>query len=322
MTKPLTPELLTLARYQEGIIGRSQAISAGISPAIVRRRLQAGDWQQFGPGVYATFTGKSTREAKLWIAVLRAGPGAVLSHETAAELHGFGPSSAKIHITIPENRRPPRGRPIPGTIIHRSRAIVTELLVPWRPPKTAVPETVLDLIDLAETFDDAYGWISRALGSRMTTSPILRDALTRRSRIRRRTLITEALDDADEGIDSPLERRYVYGVERAHGLPTATRQARRRIGSGNRYVDNLYEDFGVCVELDGAATHPDEGRWQDTDRDNANIAADDTRTFRFGWVATTEGRCRSAQQVADTLLRNGWTGAPHPCSAACPVGRA
>jgi hypothetical protein len=291
MTKPLTPELLTWARYQEGIIGRSQAISAGISPAIVRRRLQAGHWQRFGPGVYATFTGKSTREAKLWIAVLRAGPGAVLSHETAAELHGFGPPSAKIHITIPEKRRPPRGRPIPGTIIHRSRT------------------------------DDAYGWISRAIGDRMTTPEILRDALARRSRIRRRVLIAEALDDADEGIGSPLERRYVYGVERAHGLPKATCQARRRSGSGNRYVDNLYEEFGVCVELDGAAAHPDEGRWRDTDRDNANIATDDTRTFRFGWVATTEGRCRSAQQVADTLLRNGWTGTPHPCSPACPVGR-
>jgi hypothetical protein len=48
----------------------------------------------------------------------------------------------------------------------------------------------------------------------------------------------------------------VHGVERAHGLPPARRQARRRHGSGNRYLDNLYEEYGLCVELDGNAAHP------------------------------------------------------------------
>jgi hypothetical protein len=42
-------------------------------------------------------------------------------------------------------------------------------------------------------------------------------------------------------------------------------------GSGNRYLDNLYEPFGLCVELDGSVAHPDEGRWRDTRRDNANL---------------------------------------------------
>ena len=40
-------------------------------------------------GVYADFTGAPTREAQLWAALLRAGPGAVLSHWTAAERHGL-----------------------------------------------------------------------------------------------------------------------------------------------------------------------------------------------------------------------------------------
>ena len=64
---------------------------------------------------------------------------------------------------------------------------------------------------------------------------------------------------------------YVRDVERAHGLPLARRQARRRHGSGNRYLDNLYEEYGLCVELDGAAAHPAEGRWRDTHRDNTNL---------------------------------------------------
>jgi hypothetical protein len=253
--------------------------------------------------------------------VLKAGSGAVLSHETAAELHGFANPSAKIHITIPEKRRPARRRPIPGVILHRSRTVVADLPAPWILPRTTVEDTVLDLINAAQTFDDAYAWICRALGRQITAPVLLRKALARRTRIRWRTWITEALDDAAKGINSPLERRYVNGVERAHGLPKAKRQAKRRVGSGNIYLDNIYEGYGVCVELDGAATHPNEGRWKDTDRDNANLASYGTRTLRYGWVATTEKRCRTAQQVADTLRRNGWTGTLRPCGPSCPVTR-
>jgi hypothetical protein len=85
------------------------------------------------------------------------------------------------------------------------------------------------------------------------------------------------------------------------------------------YLDNLYEDYHLCVELDGAAAHPRKGRWQDTARDNANIAAGNTRTIRFGWVAVTEQCCPRAQLVVHSLRNNGWQGAPRPCRAACTV---
>src|ERR1700733_13068838 len=48
-----------------------------------------GPWQQLHFGVYATLTGKPPPDARLWAAVLRAGPQSILSHETAAELHGL-----------------------------------------------------------------------------------------------------------------------------------------------------------------------------------------------------------------------------------------
>lgn len=41
------------------------------------------------PGVYATFTGQVGRQARMWAALLYAGEGARLSHETAAELTGL-----------------------------------------------------------------------------------------------------------------------------------------------------------------------------------------------------------------------------------------
>jgi predicted transcriptional regulator of viral defense system len=318
MTRPLTPQAELLTHYQERIIRRRQLIDAGQSSSSVQRRLKSGEWRRVGEGVYATFTGKSTREAELWTAVLRAGPGAVLSHETAAELHGFAKHGLKIHVTVPAGRRPARRRPFRGVIIHRARVVrLDKPQAPWLLPRTSVEDTVLDLVDVAKTFDGAYSWICDALGEQKTALVHLREALTRRKRIRWRVWLTDALADCAEGINSALERRYARDVERAHRLPKAARQVKRRTGSGNIYLDNLYEDYDLCVELDGVATHPDKDRWKDTKRDNANIAAYNTRTLRFGWIQVTEERCVSAQMVASALRNNGWQGQIHPCGPRC-----
>jgi hypothetical protein len=246
----------------------------------------------------------------------------MLSHESAAEVHGLADAPSRpIHVTVPVKRRPAQRKQLRGIVIHRSDQSRPDLRPPWQPPRTTVEDTVLDLIATARTFDDAYGWISRALGRHRTATPLLREALARRSRIRWRAWITEALDDADEGINSPLERHYVHGVERAHGLPKARRQAERRRGSGNRYLDNLYEEYGVAVELDGAATHPAEGRWKDTHRDNASLV-EGANTLRYGWPDTTENRCYTAVQVGELLRNHGWSGQIRPCGPGCPAGRA
>ena len=123
------------------------------------------------------------------------------------------------------------------------------------------------------------------------------------------------LGHVHQGLEQP-EVVAVHGVERAHGLPTARRQARRRHGSRTRYLDNLYEEYGLCVELDGNAAHPAEGRWRDTRRDNANLAQG-ARTLRYGWPDVTEHRCRTAAEIAAILRSQGWTGTLRRCGPSC-----
>jgi hypothetical protein len=259
---------------QCGVISRQQAFEVGFTAKAIEWRLRSGAWQRLQPGIYATFTGELPREARLWAAILRAGPGAVLSYESAAEIHGLIDKPVRqIHISVPAERRPGQGTKIRGVTIHRARRLVPQWQPPWQLPRTTMEDTVLDLIAAARTFDDAYGWISRAVGRQLTSPQSLGKALAARSRMRWRTWITAALEDAADGAHSPLERHYVHGVERAHGLPRAQRQAKRRVGSGTRYLDNAYAKYGICVELDGIAAHPAENRWQDTHRDNANLKA-------------------------------------------------
>jgi hypothetical protein len=140
-----------------------------------------------------------------------------------------------------------------------------------------------------------------------------------RSRLRWRSDLAGVLADAGAGILSVLERRYVYGVERAHGLPRADRQSRSRVGCRTRYLDNLYPQFGVAVEVDGRAAHPAESRWRDIHRDNASATAG-IITLRYGWADVTGRACRVAAETAMVLQRRGWHGRPRPCGAGCLAG--
>jgi len=308
---------------QRGIADRFQAQQAGYSRRAMAYRLKSAKWRRVQRGVYATFTGPVHREARLWAALRRAGPGAMLSHETAAEVHGLtGKPSAKIHITVPADRHPARHKPIRGVVIHRSSQSRPMRLPEWKLPRTRIEDTVLDLVATSRTFDEAYSWISRALSEKLVTVDLLREALGTRSRIRWRVWLTEALADAEEGAYFPLERRYARDVERAHGLPTAQRQARRTIAGRTHYKDNWYPEFRVCVELDGPTYHQNEQVRQDKRRDNLNLAVDAAQTYRFGPVEVTERACESAAMVAATLRRRGWQGQPHPCRRpGCTVGR-
>jgi very-short-patch-repair endonuclease len=130
-----------------------------------------------------------------------------------------------------------------------------------------------------------------------------------RRKMRWRRELSMALADAGDGILSVLEYRYVRRVERPHGLPAARRQARIRQRTGNRYLDNLYEQYGACVELDGTAAHPADEQWRDKRRDNAN-AVQGIITLRFGLPDLGDRRCETAGDVATLLQRNGWPGSP------------
>jgi hypothetical protein len=132
--------------------------------------------------VYSIYNSKSTREGNLWIAVRRAGAGAVLSHETAAEVHGFADPARpvrQIHISVPAGQSVDRHGKLRGVTIHRRRILRPDPQPEWRLPRTTVVDTVLDLVETARTFDDAYGWICRAL--RITHVSNLHRALERES---------------------------------------------------------------------------------------------------------------------------------------------
>jgi hypothetical protein len=317
MIEELPPELHALCEEQGGVISRNQILEAGLTKDIIYTRLRRGSWRQLYPGVYAAFSGKPDRLAVLWAAILDAGEGAMLSHQTAAELWGLADEpSSLIHVTIPDNRRVTKK---PGTTFHLSSR-ASQTVHPSRlPPITRLEETVIDLCNTTRDLDTAVGWLTRAIGRRLTTQDRLRAALEARNRVRWRSLLAELLSPDLAGLHSVLEYRYVRDVERPHRFPAATRQARSRQSGRNLYRDTLYESYKTAVELDGRVAHPGDSRWADIHRDNA-AATDGISTLRYGWLEVTTAPCEVAAEIAAVLAQRGYSLA-RPCSAACPVGR-
>ncbi len=205
---------------------------------------------------------------------------------------------------------------VPPLIVHRSAWITQARHPVLLPPRTRIEETVADLTQCAATLDEAFGWISQACGSRLCTASMIRGALERRKKLRYRAELLGALGDVADGVLSPLEYRYVHGVESPHGLPAARRQVMVTLAGQRRYLDNLYQDYRLVVELDGAAAHPVDERWRDIRRDNS-LQVLRLRTLRYGWSDVTGRRCAVAAQVADILAQNGWPGPVRRCSPGC-----
>jgi very-short-patch-repair endonuclease len=129
------------------------------------------------------------------------------------------------------------------------------------------------------------------------------------------------LGDARQGVRSWLERQYVRGVERPHGLPRASRQWRIRTATASRYLDNLYEEYKVCVELDGTAAHSGAQQLLDKRRDRKNTVERKILTLRFGYpdVRTPRDQCETAAEVA-TVLRDRGPRVGMACDRpGCPV---
>lgn len=319
MESKLPSTLRNLAEHQCGVVSRSQALRAGLSRDMIKFRVRSGWWRPVHRGVYLTFTGAPGRSAQLWAALLAAGPGAILSHETAAELQRLCDQPAEtIHVTVPWQRRIAA---VGGVSLHRSRRAAQIPLAGGNPPLTAVEETVLDLTQTTATFDDVCGWVMRAIARELTDAVGLRAAMELRTKLRWRADLRELISAAADGNHSVLEYRYERDVERAHSLPEPVRQAPFAGPNGRRgRRDRLYKNYGVIVELDGRLAHAAEDQWRDKARDNA-AAVTGQQTLRYGWAQVTRHACATAGEVAQVLQVHGWDGSPRPCSPGCPVQR-
>jgi hypothetical protein len=87
-------------------------------------------------------------------------------------------------------------------------------------------------------------------------------------------------------------------------------------GVTRQYIDVLYPDHGVVVELDGILAHSADGTSRDMRRDNANTLSG-YQTLRYGWTPVAYHACATAFEVFSLLRRNGSAAPFRPCGMTC-----
>ncbi|WP_081861759.1 hypothetical protein, partial [Cellulomonas sp. HZM] len=296
---------------QDGVATARQLRAAGFSPAVVGHRVRTGAWRRPFRGVVVLQSGATTWRQLARAALLYCGDEAALSHTSAAYVHGFArePGGTFV-VSVPARRAV---RPQPGLVVHRRRAMPFS-----RGSLRAVDphDTVLDLLTAVRSDDDVVALLCDAVRAGVSADRVLLHA-ERRARVPRRALLLAMLDEVADGVESPLELRYVDRVERAHRLPRAVAQHRERLGGRWIRSDRRYAGLGVRVELDGQLAHPFGSTDRDVWRDNAVLIAHGETTLRYRWRHAASDACATAAQVATALRAGGWSGTPRPCSPAC-----
>jgi very-short-patch-repair endonuclease len=248
-----------IAGRQEGIVGRAQLLSAGISGSAIARAARSGSLHRLHRGVYATLAPELIAEDGLLIAaLLAAGDGAVLSHGTAVwRWHIIPAPPAAIELAVPR----PRTAPL-GITLFQSKLRSEDLTLNARFPTTSVARTLLDLATRYQ--DDA---LLRALAEAEFHHD-LRPADIRGT-LRRghpgSANLRAALDEHAPGhgdVKSNLERRFrKLLLRRRIDLPLRN----QRLGPWT--VDCLWPDRRVVVELDGRQHARPRQSDRDDDRD-------------------------------------------------------
>lgn len=260
-----------IAEHQLGLVTRSQLIAAGVRPDTADEAVRTGRLRWMERNVYRLPGVPVGPHVRLLAKALALGPGALVSHSSAAWLWGLADPPRRHEATVPRGRR----RRCTDLVVHESSDL--HLAVPGTVeglPVTGVGRTILDCagdrrVDIELLVDEAR----RRHGISRTLLPAVLVAHARpgRSGVDR----LRAVVATDELPASDFERLFARWLQPLD-VPGWVLHHRSVVpGFGPVELDIAWPDLGVAVELEGG-DHRDRRLVHDRDtaRQNALAAAD------------------------------------------------
>ena len=278
------------------------AVAADV-PAL-HRMVNAGCWKRYG-SVVVQHNGPLTDEQMIWVAVLRAPKGVVLAGATAAVRRGLRwtePASPRLLV--------PAAGPLPhlsGVRVRRTRILGTADVHPTaQPPQLRLDRAVIDEATLARKPDDVRALLCAPVQQGRLTSEHLRTVVRRLGPVRHRQLLLRTLDDVEGGAHSVRELQFTRQLRKAD-LPMPNRQVVRRRAGGRYYLDAVWEEYALHVEVDGLG-HLLVIAWgQDCDRSNElELGKQGERRLRIPGFWLDEKPKHAMDQVRRGLVLGGW----------------
>ena len=295
-----------LGRAQHGAMSLGQLTEAGVSQREVERRLDRGQLIRQGSGLYVVNGAPPSVRQRMHVAVLATTGVAALSHESAAELHGFS-FMPRGRVVITASRR--AHHRIPADRVHRKADLRPEhIVVVEGLEATSRARTMVDIAAslgrrrLERVLDDQLAGGDLSYGEIVA----MFNALARRGRdgIGLLRPLLEVRGDGFVAPSSLLEARFLELV-RDHGLPEPTRQHLPpwALSDGIGRVDFAYPYRRLLVEVDGRRWHSrDAANEEDRFRDQQAVAAG-WRVLRYTWAQVTRQASYVAANLRSTLAR-------------------
>jgi very-short-patch-repair endonuclease len=288
--------IATLATMQYGVVSRAQLLAAGIGPGAIATRLDRHQLHPLHRGVYAVGHTALAPLAREMAALLACGPGAVLSHWSAAWLWRLLElADDLVELTVPRsNRRRP------GLRVHRSRSLAPEDVRMLRGlPVTAPARTLLDLAEVANARDLERA-VDEALTQRLTTDAALVAVVERRRGHRGTGRLRGLLARRGEPTltRSEAEERFLALVREA-GLPTP--EVNTHVGA--YLVDFVWRDCRLVAEVDGYRFHSSRSAFERDRRRDADLNAAGFRVIRITWRQLVEEPIAVVARLARALAR-------------------
>jgi len=230
------------------IMTTADLLAAGRSQEQIRTLVKRGELLRLGIGIYATSElaesvsrlpfGELLLSAAAAVRAL--GPAAVVSHRTAAQIHGLdllGRPSSLVSVTRPPGVGSRSGRP--GVLLHSAELPAEHIGARMAVPVTTVGRTVVDLARMSP-FREGVVVADSALNQKLTSKKELGGVLTGCRRWRGVRKAAEVVEFADGLSESPLESiaRVVF---RDCGLPPPELQVEIGADEFIGRVDFLWE---------------------------------------------------------------------------------
>lgn len=276
----------------------------------LRHMLRTQRWKRYGR-VVVCHNGPLTPEQFVWVAVLRSPRGVVLAAMTAATGRGL-----RWEVPLRPQLLVPAAGPLPhltGVDVRRTRLLEAVDVHPTaQPPQLRLSRALLDQATLLRRPDDVRAVLCAGVQQRMVRAGDLREVTVRMGPLRHRALLLRTIDDMEGGAHSV--RELAFGrLMATSGLPQPSRQVVRQRSGGRHYLDAVWEDYALHVELDGLG-HLVITQWDaDCYRHNElELGKQCERRLRIPGFWVDERQDRVVDQISRGLLAGGWDGTRLP----------
>jgi hypothetical protein len=266
----------SLAGRQYGYVTRAQLLELGLTDQAIKVRVRKRVLIRLYLGVYAVGHVREDAVARAMAAVLACGPGAVLSHHSAAALWGFRKwGSGPIHVIAPGKHRRR------GIKTHRCALTRREIRTCYRIRVTSPART---LLDIAATLPEKQ--LIRAINDALI-SECLRASHLLGTRLER------YVGDISR---SPLEDDFRPWLKR-YGLP----EPRYNVKLNGYEVDVYYPRQRLIVELDGWKFHGTRKAFENDRERDAHMLAAGIQTIRITRRRLEHAPAKEAQRLQAIL---------------------